>query len=97
MPAPAQLDIIGTKSEWNSQIIMSSKVEKWIGSDESGKGDYFGPLVIASELVDISIARLLEESGVKDSKRLSDRSIKRLAADIKRHCLYSIVGIGPEK
>ena len=70
---------------------------KWIGSDEAGKGDYFGPLVIAGTLVDDMIAKSLEELGVKDSKRLSDNSVKELAAKISKTCLCSVVTIGPKR
>jgi hypothetical protein len=45
----------------------------WIGVDESGKGDYFGPLVIAAVCVETETAGMLRGSGVKDSKTLSDR------------------------
>jgi ribonuclease HIII len=76
---------------------MSSKLVRWIGSDEAGKGDYFGPLVTAGVLVDNTIVKSLEELGVKDSKRLSDNSVKELAAKIKKMCLCSVVTIGPAK
>jgi len=70
---------------------------RWIGSDEAGKGDYFGPLVVAGVVVDDTMAPLLEELGVKDSKRLSDNSAKELAAKINRMCLCSVVIIGPKR
>jgi ribonuclease HIII len=57
---------------------------KWIGSDESGKGDYFGPLVAAGFFVDKQIENELRKLGVRDSKLLSDSRI----ADITR-VLYS--------
>ncbi len=76
---------------------MSSKLLKWIGSDEAGKGDYFGPLVVAGVVVDDATAPLLEELGVKDSKRLSDNSVKELAAKIKKQCPCSVVVIGPKR
>jgi len=70
---------------------------QWIGTDEAGKGDYFGPLVVAGVLVDNSIANLFKELGIKDSKKLSDSSVKDLATKIKKISLFSIVPIGPEK
>jgi ribonuclease HIII len=60
--------------------------EQWIGTDESGKGDYFGPLVGAAVLVDRRIAELLGEMGVKDSKRLSDKRVRELADQIHQVC-----------
>jgi len=76
---------------------MSSKSVKWIGSDEAGKGDYFGPLVVAGVLVDNTTVKSLQELGVRDSKRLSENSIKELAIRINRQCLCSVVTIGPER
>jgi ribonuclease HIII len=68
-----------------------------IGIDESGKGDYFGPLVIAAVLVRPEDEEGLLESGVKDSKRLTDGSIARLFSIISARCQYSVVRIGPSK
>ena len=49
-----------------------------IGVDESGKGDFFGPLCIAGVYVNEKVCRVLEEAGVRDSKRIT--SDKRIAA-----------------
>jgi ribonuclease HIII len=55
----------------------------YIGTDESGKGDYFGPLVVAGVIVDSTTFVQLKKIGVKDSKLLSDDAIKKLAPQIK--------------
>lgn len=52
------------------------------GTDESGKGDYFGPLVAAGVLVTPEQARTLTQLGVMDSKQLTDARIERLANGI---------------
>ena len=70
---------------------------KWAGVDEAGKGDYFGYLVVAGVLIDDAAAHKLKEMGVKDSKRLSDSSVSKLAAKIKKICKHDIVRISPEK
>jgi ribonuclease HIII len=55
------------------------------GVDESGKGDFFGPLVVAGVYVDAAIARELVRLGVMDSKRItSDARIRQLAAAIRK-------------
>ncbi len=51
-----------------------------LGSDEAGKGDTFGPLVVCAAAVDESVAAELTEAGVVDSKRLADRRVHQLAA-----------------
>ncbi|OGV73523.1 MAG: ribonuclease HIII [Lentisphaerae bacterium RIFOXYA12_64_32] len=69
------------------------------GIDESGKGDYFGPLVIAAAYVDATTARTLLQAGVADSKTIhSDRRIADLADTIRRETrgAFSVVAIGPE-
>ncbi len=69
------------------------------GVDESGKGDYFGPLVIAAVFVDSQIARKLLEAGVKDSKKIkSDKAIHALADGIRSIVggRFALVAIGPE-
>ncbi|KPU46226.1 ribonuclease HIII [Oxobacter pfennigii] len=68
-----------------------------IGTDESGKGDYFGPLVIAGVYVNEENARKLKAMGADDSKRLTDKQIAKLAESIKKVCPYSVVVIGNEK
>ena len=55
----------------------------WIGVDETGKGDYFGPLVVVAARVEMTQLPLLAELGVADSKSLTDRVIKRIAGELK--------------
>ncbi|MCH7944712.1 MAG: ribonuclease HIII [Armatimonadetes bacterium] len=66
-----------------------------IGVDESGKGDFFGPLVIAACYVGPEHCAELE--GVQDSKKLTDKKALMLARVIKRTCPHAIVAIGPAK
>ncbi len=71
----------------------------WIGTDESGKGDYFGPLVSAAVYVDDQILERLAALGVKDSKLLSDKRARELAERIRVLCKdrFSEVVITPEQ
>ena len=68
-----------------------------IGTDESGKGDYFGPLVVAGVFLPEGQENVLSELGVKDSKKFSDNRVRELAEVIKKGYTHSIVAIGPEK
>jgi ribonuclease HIII len=70
-----------------------------IGTDESGKGDFFGPLVCAGVYVDADSAIALRDIGVRDSKRLSDRRCRELAEGIKATCgeRLSVVEISPAR
>jgi ribonuclease HIII len=68
-----------------------------IGTDESGKGDYFGPLVVAGVYVPDKQEDVLKELGVKDSKRFSDNRVREMADLIRKGYKHSVVAIGPEK
>ncbi len=68
-----------------------------IGIDESGKGDYFGPLVIAAVFVDATTQGELRLMEVRDSKKLSDGRVLEMAPDIKTICPHSVIAIGPQK
>ena len=68
-----------------------------IGTDESGKGDYFGPLVVAAVHATKEEERLLTEMGVKDSKKLSDRKTLELEPKIRSACRHNVVKINPPK
>src|SRR5438477_2940235 len=74
--------------------------EPHFGVDESGKGDFFGPLVIAGVYVDHGIARKLMDAGVVDSKRItSDAKVRTLADAIRKTSmgLNEVVLVGPAK
>ena len=64
-----------------------------IGTDESGKGDYFGPLVVAGVYGGPSEKRILREIGIDDSKRLTDTRITAMAKEVKAVCRHSLVVI----
>lgn len=72
---------------------------EYIGTDESGKGDYFGPLVVAGVFVNKDSRFKLKELGVRDSKTISDEQIKYLAKGIKKVVGkgYETVLINPER
>ena len=75
----------------------SSRTIERIGIDESGKGDYFGPLVIAAVFVDATTQGELRLMQVRDSKKISDGRILEMAPDIKTICPHSVIAIGPQK
>ncbi|WP_298000093.1 ribonuclease HIII [uncultured Phascolarctobacterium sp.] len=68
----------------------------WAGSDESGKGDFFGSLVVAAVVVDNTTADRLRAAGVKDCKLLTDKKILELEDIIKASVVdYSVLELKP--
>jgi ribonuclease HIII len=59
------------------------ETEPHVGTDEAGKGDFFGPLVTAGVYVDERTAKLLRALSVRDSKLVSDRELRGLATNIR--------------
>ncbi|MHC1766365.1 MAG: ribonuclease HIII [Verrucomicrobiia bacterium] len=69
------------------------------GIDESGKGDFFGPLCVAGVYVNKPVIDAWKSVGIRDSKKVgSDRQIAELAAQIRttRGCIWTVVPIGNE-
>lgn len=68
-----------------------------IGIDESGKGDFFGPLVIGAFISQDDQSESLQTLGVKDGKLLSEKRILEIDSKLRRDFEHSLVVIGPEK
>ncbi len=79
------------------QTHLFSEQDGHIGTDESGKGDYFGPLVVAGVFVPDNQKDVLKELGVKDSKRITDNRAQKLSGLIREGYRHTLVVIGPEK
>jgi len=93
-------EITGEARLGYEEILDPDRFSPHFGIDESGKGDFFGPLVIAGAYTDATIARRLIEAGIMDSKRVtSPARIRKLAAIIRETpgCTTEVVSIGPER
>jgi len=92
--------IFGEAKLGYEEVYAPEMFEAHFGVDESGKGDFFGPLVISGVYVDRGIARKLLDAGVQDSKRIgSDARIRTLGQIIRKTAggLIETVLIGPER
>ena len=70
-----------------------------LGVDESGKGDFFGPLCVAGAYVNETVVKAWEDAGIRDSKNISsDKRISELARLIRETpaCVAVVVPIGNE-
>jgi ribonuclease HIII len=85
---------IGYESVLNPELLLPR-----LGVDESGKGDFFGPLCIAGVYVNESVVQAWKDLGVRDSKNISsDKRIAELAEQIRKTpgCVVTVVPIGNE-
>ena len=92
--------IFGVAELGYEEVTQPETFQPHLGIDESGKGDFFGPLVVAGVYVDPEIVRGLKEIGVMDSKRISsDARIYKLAAAIRAipRISYEVLCIGPDR
>lgn len=92
--------VLGEAKLGYEEVHSPEMFERHFGVDESGKGDFFGPLVIAGVYVDRGIARQFMEAGIQDSKRIgSDARIRTLADAIRKThgAVVDTVVIGPER
>lgn len=93
-------EITGEARLGYEEVNQPDMFEPHFGIDESGKGDYFGPLVVAGAYTDATSARALLDAGIMDSKRITSAArIRKLAGIIRdtpglRHV---VVAIGPER
>jgi ribonuclease HIII len=93
-------EVLGEARLGYEEVMSPAMFAPHFGVDESGKGDFFGPLVIAGVYTDQAIARTFMEAGIQDSKRIgSDQRIRDFAEMIRhtRGVVVSVVAIGPEK
>jgi len=90
--------VLGVAALGYEELLNPEATAPHMGIDESGKGDFFGPLVIASAFIDESIAADLKALDVKDSKRItSDKKAMFLAGEIRRVLKgrFNLVTVGP--
>lgn len=68
-----------------------------LGSDETGTGDYFGPVTVAAVYIPSSKIELINELGVKDSKMLTDDYMRKIAPDLRAACTHSVLVLRNDK
>src|SRR4051812_10081291 len=93
-------EILGEARLGYEEVLNPAMFAPHFGVDESGKGDFFGPLVIAGVYTDATIVRAFMQAGIQDSKRIgSDQRIRDFAQMIRETpgVVSAVVSIGPEK
>lgn len=80
------------------EVLHPQAFEPHLGIDESGKGDFFGPMVVAAVYTNEDLTRQFQEIGVKDSKNISsDKKAMAMARQIRERLgnRFALVTIGP--
>jgi|GEM_PF-12925 len=92
-------EILGEAKLGYEEVHSPELFEPHFGIDESGKGDFFGPLVIAGVYVDAALAKTFRDAGVQDSKAIgSDKRIRDLASAIRKsRAPHSLVTVAPPR
>jgi ribonuclease HIII len=67
----------------------------WVGSDEVGKGDYFGPLVVAAVRIERGDLAWLDEMGIGDSKLLSDGAMMDMVEPLRARLRVGVATLSP--
>jgi len=62
-----------------------------IGSDEVGTGDFFGPIIVTSVLVEKQHVSFLNNLKIKDSKTFTDEEILKLAPQLMKKLIYESI------
>ncbi len=68
-----------------------------IGVDESGKGDFFGPLVVAALLAEDVDIPILRELGARDSKLVADKKLLSIDQELRSKFPHAILVLSPER
>ncbi|MCK9223544.1 MAG: ribonuclease HIII [Candidatus Muirbacterium halophilum] len=79
---------------WNST---GDPIETHIGSDEAGKGDFFGPLVVCASLVDEKTGLYIKNMGITESKGTSSEKIFKMSQELKKIIQFETIKINPPK
>jgi len=91
--------VLGAAGVGYEETLQPEAVAPHMGIDESGKGDFFGPLVACAAYVNPDLARTMREIGVKDCKQLADKQVLAIGArlrDLLGRNRYAMVAIGAE-
>ena len=91
--------VLGQVAVGYEDVLNPEATQPHMGIDESGKGDFFGPLVIAAAYVDPTLADAMRKLDVKDSKRItSDDKARHVGRELRKLLgrRFALIRIGPE-
>ena len=89
--------VLGAASLGYEEVLHPENFSAHAGSDESGKGDYFGPLVVACCYTDELLSAQMKELGARDCKQMSDKQVLAVGAALRKLLgpeRYAVVKLG---
>ncbi|MBQ6137861.1 MAG: ribonuclease HIII [Kiritimatiellae bacterium] len=90
--------VLGAATLGYEEMLNPELVAPHAGSDESGKGDYFGPLVVCCAYTDERLSSEMKKLGVRDCKQMTDKAVLSAGASLRRLLGpdgYAVVKLGP--
>ena len=90
--------VLGAASLGYEKVLHPEFFSAHAGSDESGKGDYFGPLVVCCAYTDEKLSEEMQKLGVKDCKQMTDKAVLTAGAALRKllgPTGYAVVKLGP--
>lgn len=93
-----ELQVLGRATIGYEDVVDPERDAPHGGSDESGKGDYFGPLVVACCYADAALAKEMRELGARDCKQMTDKAVLAVGSQLRRLLgpeRYAVVKINP--
>lgn len=94
-PTPPTSSTSPTSSIRGSASSPAGALVTTIGGDESGKGDYFGPLVVAAVKLTPELSSKLANGEVRDCKLMNDESVLRVGAALRANVPHAIARLDP--
>jgi ribonuclease HIII len=91
-------NVLGEARIGYEDILDPESIAPHAGSDESGKGDFFGPLVVCCAYINPELAEKMREIGVKDCKKMTDAAVLETGAALRRilgQSGYAVVKLNP--
>lgn len=81
----------GNDAFFYASAYLDEKKSRQAGSDEVGTGDYFGPVIVVSVIIEEEDYPFIEENGITDSKKMTDEKVLQLGKQLMQRFKHSLL------